>query len=555
MRFHIFYLSFIFLFFLNLLFILFPFINNEIVIINEFMNIPDILKNGSIVKLGNENDLLKGVADNLIKLRFFPYKILEGMFFHHHMSFIEPAWLLNQGDNTPIHQYGILVSLLISSLASISNDMLSIESYFKINYGSYFIFYFFIFLLLKKFIKNKINILIYFSLISLLIYSLGFLILYMTPTVSPLRQIFSPIIIYVVLLYFTNFKKIFINCIFIFLVIYSFYNFHASVFIIFSIILIYLLLLITKKKTCKYSLYLSSTCFIIILVLNFYFDFNSGNSFSEIGIFFGSSLTFSSTLLIVFILGLFYSIISSTDCLKNNDLQLLFLIFYSSMSLVFYAWNPSIVHLSQIFWIILFTLIFWIDKYLKKINSISIFFFAFTILTIIPTAESYFYKKTFYYDKIIDKISVFNWDFPNAKIKSTIDPILIDDSCKKFQKYHINKDIVMISEYDLFLPYVCGFKNKGFYPQLGQGLISEKFYNKALEYYDKQKPEYIFVDKAISNNNMDKDNFGFYSMISDYAFKKINYISQIKNVYNDLKIHYDLVEKGKLINVYKRKNK
>ena len=62
------------------------------------------------------------------------------------------------------------------------------------------------------------------------------------------------------------------------------------------------------------------------------------------------------------------------------------------------------------------------------------------------------------------------------------------------------------------------------------------------------------MDKTISENSMDKGNFGFYSLISDYVFKK-NYISQIKKTFDLVSNDFILIDKGKLINVYKRKIK
>ena len=143
MKLNLFIYSVILIFFISLVSIILPFINGKIVIINEFFNIPDFGIMGNAIQ-SSTSDIIQGISNNILKLRLLPYKILEGMFFHHHMSFIEPAWLLSQSDNTPIHQYGILTSILISSLATIFNSPVSLDFYMKINYGSYIVFYIFI---------------------------------------------------------------------------------------------------------------------------------------------------------------------------------------------------------------------------------------------------------------------------------------------------------------------------------------------------------------------------------------------------------------------------
>ena len=140
-----------------------------------------------------------------------------------------------------------------------------------------------------------------------------------------------------------------------------------SLFICFSIFLIYFIDYIAEKNNIvnrcntvntKKNLVLSFIFFSTILILNVYFDFNSNNTFSEIGIFFGSGLQFSSILFIVMILSIFYFVLIYSESFKTRDYQIQFLCFFSSLSLIFYAWNPSIVHFSQIFWIVLFTVIF-----------------------------------------------------------------------------------------------------------------------------------------------------------------------------------------------------
>ncbi len=541
------------MFFVFLISIVLPFINGEIVIVNEFFNIPDYNNLGSIVQF-NSPDIIQSISDSTLKLRLLPYKILEGMFFHHHMSFIEPAWLLSQGDSTPIHQYGILTSKLISSLAILSNNAVSLDFYMKVNYGSYIVFYLFVLILLISTIKEKLIIIIYFSLIIFLIYILGFLILYMTPTVSPLRQIFSPLILIFVLYSFKSINKKSSYLLLICLVIYSFYNFHMAFFMCLSIFLVNFIALL-KKKYDRNMLLLTFFSSIVIFGLNIYFDFNSNNTFSEIGIYFGSDLKFGSILFILILLSCLYLIIYQSNSLITKDKQLQFLCYFSAMTIIFYAWNPSIVHFSQIFWILLFTLLFWVDNYVKPTQ---VFLFSTLIIILVmlfPAYESYKFKKDFYYDEIIKQSKVYVWELPNAKIKSTINPEPIYDSCEKFKTYSLNKRVVMISEYDSFLPYVCGFNNKGYYPQLGQSLISTKFHKKAIEFYRTAEFEILFVDKTISENSMDKGNFGFYSLISDYVFKKINYISQIKKTFDLVSNDFILIDKGKLINVYKRKIK
>ena len=86
--------------------------------------------------------------------------------------------------------------------------------------------------------------------------------------------------------------------------------------------------------------------------------------------------------------------------------------------------------------------------------------------------------KDFYYDEIIKQSKVYVWELPNAKIKSTINPEPIYDSCEKFKTYSLNKKrkfLNMIHSYHMFVDLII----KGYYPQLGQSLISTKFHKKS----------------------------------------------------------------------------
>ena len=100
-----------------------PIITSEFTIINESIAIPDNSSRGiEITQHGT-------IQDNLIIQLLGGFKILEGFFFHHHMSFLLPVYYLDIGIERNIHQYGILTSYFIWFISKSIFNEVSINSY------------------------------------------------------------------------------------------------------------------------------------------------------------------------------------------------------------------------------------------------------------------------------------------------------------------------------------------------------------------------------------------------------------------------------------------
>ena len=123
------FLILLILFLIPIVEIFYPFIIGQVVIINEFLDIP-------LSTIDNQSYVVTESSPSSLHLG---YKTLIGYFFHHHMNFLLPASELFENFNTSTHQYGILVSFIIGGLSKIFYTNISLNSYFSILYSMYII--------------------------------------------------------------------------------------------------------------------------------------------------------------------------------------------------------------------------------------------------------------------------------------------------------------------------------------------------------------------------------------------------------------------------------
>ena len=166
-----------------LLYIFLPLITSEFTIINESIAIPDF---------DNDNKKLipdKTIEENIIIQTLGGFKILEGFFFHHHMTFLLPAYYIDIGIDRNIHQYGILTTYIIYFLSIQVFNEISFNAYLSIIHSFLIIFPLSLMFLGIKIYKNKYLVFLLVLVFTLSYILLDFLNFYLTPTVLSLIHI------------------------------------------------------------------------------------------------------------------------------------------------------------------------------------------------------------------------------------------------------------------------------------------------------------------------------------------------------------------------------
>ena len=134
-------------------------------------------------------------------------------------------------------------------------------------------------------------------------------------------------------------------------------------------------------------------------------------------------------------------------------------------------------------------------------------------------------------------------------MKTTMNPIYISDSCRLIKKYNKDTYVNMISIHDSFIPFMCNKANAK-YDQLIINMVNPKIKAEVYNYFANQ--DLIFVDNIIIEPNSEiyyKD----YKFAEDFQIK-MHAIDRAKDLFKDLKNNFKLLEKGKIISVYRKVN-
>ena len=139
-----------------LFYIFLPLITSEFIIINESIAIPDFdTKNRILVPD-------KTIEENIIIQILGGFKILEGFFFHHHMTFLLPAYYIDIGIDRNIHQYGILTTYIIYFCSIQIFNEISFNAYLSIIHSFLILFPLVLMYLGLKIYQNKYLVLYFF---------------------------------------------------------------------------------------------------------------------------------------------------------------------------------------------------------------------------------------------------------------------------------------------------------------------------------------------------------------------------------------------------------
>tara|TARA_B100000941_G_scaffold70062_1_gene47490 strand:- start:15089 stop:16783 length:1695 start_codon:yes stop_codon:yes gene_type:complete len=532
---------------LTLAIVAYPFLTAQFTIINESIAIPDFALDGS--KIIND----KNISQNIVIQLLGGYKILEGFFFHHHMTILLPVYYLDMGIDRNINQYGVLTSYYIFFISKFLFREVSLNSYMSIIHSFLIIFPICLSFIGYKVYNNKYLVSLLILVFTLTYILLDFVNFYLTPTISPMRQIFIPFIFYFIYKVFVKDDKDFLIYLYLFLLLQSFIFIELSIFIIVSIIF---QTLVKNNIKIEKNLTLKNLIILIIIILIFLFNnFNSDNYFSNFNfIFLGPELNLFDLSVITILLSLVMYIVSSSVADSKNHLFIRIIGGYCIFSLLYFVWNPAYNHLGPIIWPFSFLLLFFIDKFIiiKNFTTTFMILFLTTIFTISFATKHFYIEKNLFYTSLTSYLKVYKLDINNKiNMESTINPKYIEDSCKLMNKYNKNLSINMISIHDSYLPFLCNKANSK-YDQLIINMVNDEIKMDAYSYFINE--EIIFVDNFIDNPNQEIY-YKIYSEALHYRIK-ILAIQQARDLFNKIieDGNYKLIDKGELISVYMKKN-
>jgi putative membrane protein len=239
-------------------------------------------------------------------------------------------------------------------------------------------------------------------------------------------------------------------------------------------------------------------------------------------------------------------------------LSYLFLLFYTGFFYTYTVWRVDLSTVNFFIAALPFIIILNLfpDKAKKVISILCIFI---CIITYAKFSMSYI-KEIFNYEKIFETHKIYKWNHERAGGIITTYPFdKFQSSINLINKYSPDtKEIYMISKYDNILQFFSKRYSGLKYFELRSFLVSDIEYNEVLNLI-KNKADILYVDADIDRDyKAEIRERRFFDLYDEYWYnenvkQRIPKLEVLSKLFNEVREDYILVEKGNMIDVYRRK--
>lgn len=122
------------------------------------------------------------------------------------------------------------------------------------------------------------------------------------------------------------------------------------------------------------------------------------------------------------------------------------------------------------------------------------------VLVFALPALGYFSRTKAIYDRVFQTHQVYSWDFPAARIKSTMDPEPFARALDLIGRYEPGARLYMISQYENILPFLARKVSGMPYFEVASFLYSPRELALCAEKIRRDRPRYLFVDSHIEHD-------------------------------------------------------
>ncbi|MBP1763024.1 MAG: hypothetical protein H6Q65_82 [Firmicutes bacterium] len=501
----------------------------------------------------------------------FNEQILNRWLLHHHNFVLGPinAYALGSSLDNIFMQYGWLNVIIIKSLMSFTGGI-TFEKYFHYWNSVYYIYYGIYIAFAIQLFRKKEYILILLLLAFSALNNMGFYSIYLEPGENPIRHFFDIIIMWFIFKFFKTQKILYMAISFLFSLIGILNNSQMGLFGFVALSVAVFTYFYNKNDFKKLIIWVP-----IILISGIFCylygkvgpDYMSSYYINGL-IGYPVNIRKQYATFVIIVLGYLTFAIAK----KSNDAEryiALLLLIYAQGMFIYYLWTGQKPHLFGIGSIIALLIVLFIklaienldvfQKYNKSIIA-GLLFLAF--ITYIPAVSHYYHSKR-EFEQVFTTHVNYEWTFDSMHVVSTANPKYFYDAVNKIHKYSPNNNICLISKYDTILPLLSNRYNDLPFLDVSKFLITNKEMQMCIDTIKRKKPIYIFVDSDIERN-LNQDIVSVEAPIiarqsRDYRYvhrqsvSRVQELNLLKELFVQIKPDYEIIDKGYLISVYKRK--
>lgn len=495
-------------------------------------------------------------------------QILDRYYFHENSFILSPINEMNLGkDNNKIFsQYGFLSISIISSIMDVYGGF-SINNFEKAKQTINLIYYIIAVLFSFVFFKNNYLRFGFILLLGIALFENGYYPFSYAPTLTNSRHLLDLLTVLFLYKYVTSSKNIYMMGAVALSIISILIAKDFGQFLFLSMIgtlVIPLIIKYIKHKTIdtfSVTMLLTSISFGVIAFKYYPMMPNPSIKYFLDGFY---SFPFSNNLIFFIVIGVVFLqwliLLTLYEKLRESKYlyAYIFVLFYTEFLYLYFIWHGSVNNI--IIYIYIYAIPFMIVydlfnfKYKRYLSTIIIFL----LILVYVKALSLFINQKKDYDNVFVTHKVYKWEHPRTgKILSTYSFDNFQDSINLIKKYSSTNEIYMISKYDNILG-ILSEKYSGFkFFELRSSIVTKIEFNDIKNQIDNEA-EILFVDNDIERD-FDKEmrSMNFFDLENywrnESLKQRIPKLKVLKEMFVEVKNEYNLIEKGKMISVYKKK--
>ena len=487
---------------------------------------------------------------------------------HHHNFVLAPLneWELGKDRSEIFAQYGWLNLWMTGALTKLLGG-LSYQSYFKVWYSYYYLYYLFFFLVMLRLLRHQGYVAAAALLAVGILCHIDFQWLLQGPGLNPVRRLWEFPVLFFLCQYVRTQRSRYDLLLWLTLALAVLNNWQSG-FVAYGAVLFSLLTFQTlesQRDGLRWQPVLSLGIKAAVLLGVLWWTRQGPDPLSAYYLAGVSTLSTPVHYIAAFLLtGSALAVILMKTFRHRSPLSYacLFLLLYTTGMMVYSVWGGTLPHLivhGPLYAALLVTFTlhgFRGSRLLRPYTAgAAVVLVVLGLAVFIRGGWNQDETKANYYGILNNHLS-YEWNFDRAKFISTMDPRFFADGISLIQRHEKQNGIHILSRYDNLLPFLAGKYSAMPYLEVAKFLVSPRETLRCTEFLKNTKPAVLFVDTDI-RRSFAADRIHSGTRVGDGVHWTSQYhvqrLSLLQEIFLAVQDDYELVEKGILISVYRRK--
>jgi hypothetical protein len=244
---------------------------------------------------------------------------------------------------------------------------------------------------------------------------------------------------------------------------------------------------------------------------------------------------------------------------QHERYGLMLLTFYSQLMFIYYIWGGSRFHLLNYCAIFAMTTLYLVQLTIAHVDwagfrktqilgSLKL-----ASLALLLVASANFVWQECAYRSIFKDHRTYVWELPRARIVTTMPEKPFADAASLIDRYSSQAGIAILSEYDIFLPFLAGRYSDLPYPDLQWYVMSDVEKQQIVDQLRRDRPRYLFADRDLMRElsyEVINCHVPLLGVLQAESILRVRRLRVIQDIFREVSADYQQVDAGGLLAVW-----